>query len=260
MTIRNLTRLCYLSVLILVISILGRYWSLIAHTVKAIPGEVHGALISGCFLFVTAILAYKYGLQTYFRQREHEQIQARYLEGGIDLTLSRAYNVSSMFLENYFTILRTLSALNSSENGNLSYEIKKEILFTDFNPLYKVSCLFGDSIVQLCLIDLYSFVRGKSNFYDNGFRELIKKAKEIPQEMENGKARAERINHLEEEIKEDFEKFRRYSFLVDDLQKVASMFEKETNLTWIKVDKFKNRDDINQIVATMKKKNEKVKY
>lgn len=259
MAIISLFRVYYLSVFFISNSIHRDYWKYVVYLAEAIPGEVYGALISGFFLLLTAFLAYKYGLQAYFRQREHEQILKRYLEGGIDLALNHVYKANDMYFKNYFLVKQSLSALEISGSENQSFEIKREILKADFSSLYKVSHLLGDDIVGFCLMGLYAYVKAQSDFYDNGFRKLIKEAEQNPQEMGNGKARAEFINYLKKTLEEDFSRFGEYMFIEKDLHRVISILEKEKELTWAKVDKFKNRDDIVQIVESMKEGSEKMK-
>jgi hypothetical protein len=242
MTIRNLIRLFILPVLV-VISISG-FWGL--YMVKVIPAEICGALISGIFLLLTAFLAYKYGIQTYFSQREHEQILARYLERGIDLALTHAYTTENIYLENFFSV-------------NHSFEIKKVIFLADLSSMHKITNLLGDNIATYCLSDLDGFVKAKSDFYNTSFRELIKKAEQIPKEMGNGKARSEIVSHLKEMLNEDFERFRKHMFITDNLQKIASILEKEIELTWAKINNLKSRDDIMQIVELMKEGRKKLK-
>ena len=72
--------------------------------------------------------------------------------------------------------------------------------------------------------------------------------------MGDGKARTDYIDYLKKALDDEYKKFTRCMYITDDLQKVASLLEKETGLTWAMVDKFKDRDEIVQIVASMKKK------
>jgi len=258
MTIRNLTRLCYLSVFILGVSILCRYWSHIAYTVKALPGEVLGALISGCFLLVTAILAYKYGLQTYFRQREHELILARYLEGGIDHILSSFYISQNAFMSNFITVNQAISALEISESAEPLYKVRGMIPQIQFDAANKVSRLLGDIIPAACLAEWWKFIQAENSNFDIVFRQLLRKAKEIPREKEDGKARAEYLDKLEKILSMVMQRYNGYVFIAEDLGKVASILERKIWLTWADVAEFRNQEEVKQIVKSMKTKLQEV--
>jgi hypothetical protein len=218
----------------------------------AMPGEVHGALISGFFLLVTAYLAYKYGLQTYFRQHEHELILARYLERGIDHILSSFYISQNAFMSNFITVNQAISALEISESAEPLYEVREMIPQIQFDAANKVSRLLGDIIPVACLAEWWKFIQVENSNFDKVFRELIRKAKEIPREKEDGKARAEYLDKLEKFLSMVMQRYNGYVFIAEDLGKVASILERKIWLTWADVAEFRNQEEVKQIVKSMK--------
>lgn len=272
MTIRNLTRLCYLSVFIVGVSILWRFcshilyglsvvWmflSYILYMIKAMPGEVHGAMISGIFLLVTAYLAYKYGLQTYFKQREHEQILARYLDGGIDRALSSFYVSQNAFMSNFITANQAISALEISESADPLYKVREMIPQIQFNAANRVSRLLGDITPATCLGEWWKFIQVENDFLDKEFRQFLRMAKEIPREKEDGKARAKCLENLRKVLSEIMQRYHGYVFIAEDLGKAASILERRAGLTWADVAEFRNREEVMQIVKSMKTKLQEV--
>ena len=64
---------------------------------------------------LSAALAGWFAVQTYFRQREHELILSRYLEGGIDLLAAELQRVITIFNHNWARCLSVLAAFRDLE-------------------------------------------------------------------------------------------------------------------------------------------------
>jgi len=254
MTIRNLTRMCFLSILIVGVSIIWRYWSQIVHTVKALPGEVQGAFISGFILLLTAILTYFFGLRTYFRKREHEQIRARYLEGGIDCVLKIIYENKALLMSYIIAAQQVTYALQRDESVDSLYKIKvaSPPPLQHSIAIQRVSRLLGDSIIGDCIGHWYGITESQIDFLDKTFRKFLQDAKNIQQEVKDGKAKEECFVFLEQKLDEQLELSNNYDFIAEHLDVAVSILEKETGLNWVQVAEFRNRDEVKKIVESMK--------
>ncbi|MHC4206335.1 MAG: hypothetical protein ACYSTT_16915 [Planctomycetota bacterium] len=215
-------------------------------------GEVQAALISGVFLLVAAYLAYKYGLQTYYIKREHEQVRARYLDGGIDSALKIFDEIKAILLSNILVVQSDIYAFKINENIDFLYKLKGAPLLPikHATVIRRVTRLLGDSIVYDCIGSWLGTTRNQIDFFDRTFREILLGAKkEIPKLDEKGKASC--FNYLEQKLDEQFKLSNIYDFVTEHLDAVITILEREA-LTWKQVPEFRDRDEVKQIVTLMK--------
>ena len=242
---------------------MDNYISHIKNVLATIPPEVWGSIVSGLFLISTAFLAYKYGLQTYFRQREHELILKRYLAEGIDNILELTDRTSQVFLYNYFKASDMVGQLEALQKVDLSTKFRKAPTFPGFTPFFKLVYLTGDEDLSQSFYDFLSFVNSESTYLDTNFRSLVSKAVNA---LRDNKDRTTLENMSQEfsdvlkaDLKKSYNKFMKYSYIFEELQQIASILEKETRLTWADLDKFKERGEIKQSVERIKKKRVELK-
>jgi len=216
-----------------------------------------GALITGVFIVAAAIIAYKGGLAAYFTKREYEQIIKRYLEEGIDRAKVSIEHAVGVFTDNNRTALSVVRALKQKEAGlrieekDYSPSFRKyEQQYFDCIPFVKIQRLIGDTIFWKSAQLLYAFVDGKSNWFENDFlitvKNVIEGTIDISQEA--------LLDMTGKTLKGFFEDSKKYLYILLELESIANILEKESNLTWSKLGEFKNRPDIKNSVQTLKDK------
>lgn len=254
MAIRNLTRLCYLSVFILCVSVLCYYWSHIAYTIKVLPGEVQAALVSGIFLLLTSIFAYVYGLRTYFRQREHERMLARYLDGGIDCVIRNIDRIVDFFMSNILAVQQAVNALESDKSIDPPYKVKVTTppILEHSTSIRRLSYLLGDSISEDCIGQWYGTIKGQIDFLDRYFRKFFSDMKQLRNDLKDEVEIAKCYEWLKKRLDEQVELSNRYAFITKNLNQAALILEKETSLRSYHIDQFRNRKEVKQIVESMK--------
>lgn len=216
-----------------------------------------GALITGTFILLAAFIGYKYGLRTYFRKREHEQIMKRYLEGGIDRAIVSIEHAVGVFTDNNRTALNVVRALKQKEAGlriekkDYSPAFRKyEQQYFDCIPFVRVGRLIGDNIFWKAAQLLYAFVDGKSIWFENDFRMTVRDTVEDKIDISPEAL----LDATGTKLKGYFEESKKYLYIFLELESIAEIFEKEPTLTWSKLDEFKNRSDIKNSVQTLKDK------
>lgn len=219
--------------------------------------EVISALITGIFILLAAIIGYKFGLRTYFRKREHEQIMKRYLEEGIDRAKVSIEHAVGVFTDNNRTALSVVRALIQKEAGlrieekDYSPSFRKyEQQYFDSIPFVKIQRLIGDTIFWKSAQLLYAFVDGKSNWFENDFRITVKNVIEGTIDI----SQKALLDMTRKTLKGYFEDSKKYLYILLRLESIANILEKESNITWSKLGEFKHRSDIKNIVQTLKDK------
>lgn len=225
--------------------------------------EIIGALITGFFILVVALFSYVYGLRAYFKKREHEQIMKRYLEEGIDRFSERINHVTEIFLENYVKADEILSQLKTFHQVDLSFKFHTIPKFIGMTPVYKLFYLLGDDVFALSIQKLFVHIDSTRNFLDVYWRSLVSKAIKILQTHQEPTTleqfAEELIKPLRSHLEEDYNKFEKFVYIDDGLQRIAAILEKETTITWSDLSHFRNRNDVEKIVATTKEKYDELK-
>lgn len=256
MKTNNWARLCYLSVLILCVSLVGNFWHPIVRTAKALPGEVQGSLVSGVFILLTAYLAYFYGLRTYFRQREHGLIVNRYLVNGIDRLLTLMDALSRVFIHNYTEASNILLRLEAGLPVDPSVEFWPVRNYPDLTPLFKLGYVVGYDTPMLYAQDMYIFVEAFIAYLKD-FRRIVSDAEDGLQFRQGAEPSSELRMRLAETFRgpldEYYKTFLEYGSLNGELHTIASILEKDTDLTWADLAKFRDRSEVKQSVEKMNK-------
>lgn len=156
---------------------------------------------------------------------------------------------------------KVLSELESFQEADLSLvKFRTTQILPEFTPYYKLTDLVGDNAFVEYIQKLLVFIDSQSAYLDSYFRPLVSKAANIlrdnkEKDLETVKKLSGELSEVHKRyLKEDFEKFNEFTFLMDDLQTFASILEKEKRLTWAYVREFRNRNDVKQSVEMVKKK------
>ncbi len=218
--------------------------------------EIISALITGFSILVVAFFSYIYGLRAYFKKREHEQIMKRYLEEGIDRLSERIYHVKEVFLDNYLKAEDILSQMKTFHRIDLSFKFRTIPKYVETTPMYKLSCLLDDIVFAQSIQELFVHINSTTDSLDVNWRSLASRAIEIQQAHQEPttleQLTEELIEPLRRYLKEDYDKFAKFFYIEDGLQQIAAILEKETTITWSDLSHFRNRKDIENIIATTK--------
>ena len=210
--------------------------------------EIIGALITGIFILLAAIIGAKYGLRTYFRKREHELILKRYLDEGIDRLSEAVDDALRVFLTNYTEASAIVMRAKYGGKANLKKKFEKfERRYLKLTPFYKIEYLVGDNIFSDAVQLVLGFVEAWESFLNTEFRSILSK---MPKEETK---RRELLNGMDKQLDKYYQKSLEYHQVLSELQSIALILEKETTLTWVDLGKFKNRTEIKQSVEKLKK-------
>lgn len=211
-------------------------------------------LVTGGFILLAAYIAYKGGLQTYFMKRQHEQIMKRYLEEGVDRVSSAVAEVSRVYVDNNLKALTILNNLRIYDRvGQLDKFERFDRRHLDPGVYYKISNLIGDNIIWHFIALFLSFVDVKTNVLDIDFLTTVAG---ISKDHINRKKTVEKIEKI---LGKDVETFGKFELLLDELQKIASILERATTLTWADLSEFKNRIEIKESVKRIKQRYAEIK-
>lgn len=208
---------------------------------------VIGALVTGFFLLLAAYIAYKGGLETYFRKREHEQIIRRYLDEGVDRVLAGVNEASRVFLNNYLTAWLAVDKLQQNIESDFTLGFQQfQRHYLELTPHNKITRLTGDIIFWQVIQHFFGFVDAEHDFLNTAFRSNL--AKIVDGQVSQGKGLKKMKFHLDQA----YQKFQTFSSLVPELQQIVSTLEKQTTLTWADLDKFKTRPEVRASVGKLK--------
>jgi len=247
-----------LSVLLLFASIVHAYWDTVADTLVVITKGIRGELVSGGFLLLAAVFAYQWGLKQYFRQREHELILTRYLTEGIDLISEHVTNAEQAFIYNHNKASEILQQLKVFKKADFSVKFLTVQTYLGSMPIHKLRYLLGDDILAASIHELLIFVNSNGTYLNTFLYPQALKIQQALQDHTNPETLEQFAADLTEGIQhsfdEDFSIFTKCAFVQTELQRIASILEKETTLTWSDLNGFQKRSGIKEDVEMVKKK------
>lgn len=205
---------------------------------------VIGAVLTGIFVLVAAIIAYKGGLHMYFKKREHEQIIKRYLEEGIDRTLLAVNQALRVYIDNYTKAKTVLNRFQRGQKVKFPIEFKRfERHILELTPYNKITYLIGDNIFWLTIQLLFGLVDGHSNSLNERLQ---------PTFTEKDKSKSEILGKIKNYNDETYQQFNKYLLIGQELQKIALNLEKQTTLNWSNLAQFKDRPEIKASIKRLK--------
>lgn len=172
-----------------------------------------------------------------------------------------------VFTDNNRTALSIVRALKNKQSGlriekkDYSPVFRKyEQRYFDVTPFLKIERLVGDIIFWKYVQLLYAFVDGKSNWFENDFRlTVIKVVTDEDEDEKNNVVRDVAETDLEAVLdatgailKRYSEELKRYLLILRKLELVGRLIERESDLTWLKLDEFEKRSDIKDCVQALK--------
>lgn len=219
--------------------------------ITTLGAEIIGGLVTGGFILLTAYLTYKFGLQTYFKKREHEQILRRYLEEGFDRASASVEHALGVFNDNYRTALEIVREIKVDETVDHSVIFKRyEQRYFDAAPFLKVGRLIGDNIFWKSTQLLFAFVDGKHIFFEKDFRSAVEQVLDGKIEISTD----DLLDETRKKLLEFCQEAKKYYYILAELQTIASVLEQETALSWADLSQFEGQPEIKESVKRMKLK------
>lgn len=211
-----------------------------------------GSILTGIFILLAAFIAYRGGLKTYFKKREHEQIIKRYLEEGIDRASGGVAQALRVLIDNIFTARGILIQLQTGTKADLPVNFDRyERQYLELTAFYKIERLVGDGIFLNATQTLFAVVDSNSFVLNTEFRSFNAG---IPKAGIDREQHLEHLQEIENLLDEAFDESGNYTFILSELQLIASILEKETSLDGAGLSQFKNRPDIRESVKRAKRK------
>jgi len=219
--------------------------------------EIIGASITGVLILLAAIIGAKYGLQTYFRKREHELILKRYLDEGIDLISKEVTNAEQAFLYNYRKASEILQQLKVFKKADLSVEFLNVQTYLGAMPIQKLRYLLGDDILATAIQELLIFIDSDGTYLNKFFYSESLKIQQALQVHKNPETLDQFAGELtdagEHQLAQQFSIFTQYAFVQTELQRITSLLERRKTLTWSDLDEFQKGSEIKEDIKMVKK-------
>jgi len=213
---------------------------------------IFGAFVTGLFLLLAAYIASKYGLGTYFRRREHEQIIRRYLDEGVDRVLAGVNQAQGVFIDNHLKALKTLRQIEEGQKVNIPVMFEtcgRHILA--LTPFNKINYLMGDQVFGRLIALFFGIIDGQSVSLEEEFQQLhiVRTEKGFAKTLSPDLT----VEEMRVSLNVGYKKVEKFFPLSDELQQLASILEKQTTLSWPALSQFKNLPEVKQSAKRLKK-------
>ena len=195
-----------------------------------------------------------FALRLFFKQKEHESITSRYLEGGIDKVASGMSENLDAYRNNWARTLHLLKEYREyGENFDTS-ELKKGYAEIHAGNLESIAnrrvCYLTDSFV---FYNAYQSVLAFCVNANNGMEKEIAKAIEISMSEEGKKIdRSQVIKGLQEVLFKLNEEAKLYEPIVIELVHVGGVLEKQKN-SYKKLENFRKNHQVTKAVQNAEK-------
>ncbi len=219
--------------------------------------EPFRSMITACVAVgFAAFLTYSFGLQTYFRKREHEQIMKRYLDNGLDIVFGGVQHACRVFSNNFFgakAAIRQLEedAVKSEKDEEVTPIVEFERFeqrYLELTTYHKLTELTGKNIFEIAIHCLFRMVDDHSVFLAREVQPFrAKKATDVLPFFA-------KLNWIDSQNEDYNQKVKKYFCLCDELHIVVSSFEKQKMLSWDNVAEFRDRPEIKASAQRLRKK------
>lgn len=211
------------------------------------------ALLQSSLALFAAALAAWFAVLTYFRQREHELILSRYLEGGLDLLAAEVERVSETFSHNWARCLAILRSYRDLEDQFDIEELSKgflELKSSKHNIVahHRLYTLTGAR-------EYWDFYQKAMAYYTTANSVLVKEIPEVIRvKLTSDRIdtpHAEIVNHGFEVAKEQDDGSHKYVQLVAELQILSAALESE-RYRFKNLNKFRNKTEVQESLQRIK--------
>lgn len=207
-------------------------------------------IIDGVITILAAIGAVAIGVRVYFRQREFELVQLRYLEGGIDAVVANSAEQLNNFHSNWARCLQLLKQFRDNpafDGAELDQGFAR--LSSDRWAMiaqYRVNALIDDVVVWQAFQILAAFADRGCNIAMLEIPEAIRAHLGESDDARAGLCAAwlQRLEDLDKES-------HRHHVFIERMQKIASTFENE-RFSFRKIETFKTKPAVVQAIAEIR--------
>lgn len=211
-------------------------------------------IISAVGVLGAAMVAYYFGVKTFFRQKEYELVQKRYLDEGIDRVSNAAEEALSVFSNNWSQSLYALKLFRDIDAKSAQEHCEKTLLplkhtSLEVGPVYRLKALVGDDIfweVHQLLIGVVS----EANFFF--MRDLGGAFKAGAEGQPLRVTRDQAFITLHQECIRLHQSVAPFYRLVGALQNIARALEGE-RFNFKAIQKFKDTEVVKQSIAELRK-------
>lgn len=215
------------------------------------PSELLAAIVGGVATVAAAAIALWGAISMYFRQKEHELVQKRYLEEGIDVVIATAEAALNIYSHNWARCAEILKSFRDLQG------IRPEELSTGFLPLvssrfaltahYRLNVVVASPEIWECFQLVLSFVQVSNAVL----------CEEIPLAMKaqlSGQVQATREEIVEAglaTLKDLDERSHRYHIVPAELHRIARLLE-EQRFRLKGIAKLRHHEVVVDVVARLK--------
>ena len=211
------------------------------------------ALLQFSLALLAAALAAWFAVLTYFRQREHELILSRYLDGGLDLLAAEVERVSETFSHNWARCRAILKSYGGLEDQFDVEEMSKgflELQSSKHNIVahHRLYTLTGAR-------EYWDFYQKAMAYYTTANSVLVKEIPEIIRLKLTSdridRPHAEIVNHGFDVANEQADGSHKYVPLVAELQILSAALESE-RYKFKNLNKFRNKTEVQESLKRIK--------
>lgn len=215
------------------------------------PKDLIPELISSITTLIAVLIGIVGGVWAYYRQKEHEIVQRRYLEEGLDVLISTAEQSLNVFSHNWAKCLEHLKTFRDIENVEPS-ELERGFLDLpesrfSLTANYRVNSIVDSPTVWYVFQLVLSFCESGSAVARNEIPAALKQ-KLIGTDIDA--TREEIVEEAEKILVELNEESQRYHIFVGKMHRIVDLFEKQ-NFRYKTVKKLAKNPTVLDVVKTL---------
>jgi putative NIF3 family GTP cyclohydrolase 1 type 2 len=205
-----------------------------------------------------AWVGYLFGLRSFAKKNQHEQIVHRYLEQGVDLLSANIDHALHTFNQNFAHALGLLKEFRDTERVGvpLRKESKDKMFLTydtrafSIIPFYKIKSLVGDDIFWTATQNLFAFVDTAHDFFERDLKLAIDTYCTDRQKVNVDSEKL--VDSYLKKVRELMDESHAYYSILMELQNIALILETDTSLTFGKLENLKCDKKIQEVVTRLK--------
>jgi hypothetical protein len=220
-----------------------------------------GLIIATLPLILAAWLAAWFGFRKYLKQRQyelierqHELILKRYLEDGFDRISLCFDHIMGVYYDNYRAAIAVVHVIKNSDDvpreEDYTISIRKyDMQYFATTPFYKIKFLLEDTVFWDTMQFMIAFVDRKTI----SFKDFNLSIRDV-MSGKSGSRKDALLTGISKELQKYTTESFKYAVILEELQIIAGLLEKETGKGWKELEHFKNNPDVMASVQRLKDK------